>query len=325
MAIYETGATTGVNDLIDKIRAFAVTNGWTNNSFVAEGAGFRLHLQLSTDVFVNFRSLVAEASQPSGAVITALAMNGSTGYNGSNPWYAQPGAALISGGAPNRPAVGIVGSGAFPTYHLFARSNMIYCVVEYTTGQYQWLGFGKPTKKGTWSGGILVFGARECRGTNDTTSAHSTMCGRSQYITNNADGNPNAFLYAECDGATNWMASDANMVMNPTAAKFFDGFNKLGACNMNSPNSFNGQVILIPIELYMTRQGPGSWTRTTNISIEGYLTDIFMCNMKNLTPGQLLTISSDEYLAFPFRLKTTSGTVNTAGATGWQGFAIKKN
>jgi|SRR5882724_557650 len=324
MAIYETGATTGVNDLIDKIRAFAVTNGWTNNSFVAEGAGFRLHLQLSSDVFVNFRSLVAEASQPSAPSITGLAMNGSTGYSGASAWYAQPGAALISGGAPNRVAVGLVASGAFPTYHLFARSSMIYCVVEYTTGQYQWLGFGKPTKKGAWTGGILVFGARDCK-SNDTGSVHSTMCGRSQYGTNNTDGNPNGFMYAECDGITNWMASDATLTMNPSTAKFFDGFNKNGACNMNSPNGFNSQAVLIPIELYMCRAGAGNWNRTTNISIEGYMTDVFMCNMKNLVPGQTLTISTDQYVVFPFRLKTTSGTTNVTGATGWQGFAIKKN
>jgi hypothetical protein len=324
MAIYETGATTGVNDLIDKIRAFAITNGWTSNSFVAEGAGFRLHLQLSTDVFVNFRSLVGEVSQPTASITTGLALNGSTGYNGASAWYAQPGSALFSGGGTNKPTPGIVASGAFPAYHLFARGNMIYCIVEYTTGQYQWIGFGKPTKKGTWAGGILVFGAREVA-LNDTVSAHSTFCGRSSYSTNNIDGNPNAYLYAECDGITNWMASDSGRIMSPATAKFFDGFNKNGACNMNSPNSFNGQTILIPIEIYMCRAGAGDWNRNTNISLEGYMTDVYMCNMKNLTPAQTITISTDEYVAFPFRLKTTSGTINVAGATGWQGFAIRKN
>lgn len=105
---YETGASTGPDDLLDKLRLFLIAQGWTVNQWADDtfnyqtptginGAGKKLHVQKTaadgTVMYFNFRSAIRGAvcsdfnqnstiSNPSRyyGELTGIAMNGSTGY-----------------------------------------------------------------------------------------------------------------------------------------------------------------------------------------------------------------------------------------------------
>jgi hypothetical protein len=329
MAIFQTGAATSMDDLIDIVRVFALANGWTENMNVAEGTGRRVHLQKSTDIFVNLRTITSEVVQSSSfnSSTTGICLNMSTGFDNTKAWYAQPGAPQNAGTGsapyPQYTGAGVNFSGAAPSYYLFARGNMIYCIFEYATGQYLWFGFGKITKQGSWAGGQCFFAPM---GLNNITAPqnYGALCGQVPFGTGNITGNPNAFLYGTVDGITGWMQARSDAITTPAMPRFFDSFNMMALLLTNASNTFNSLPIELPISIQITRDGavaPGGWLASANYSIEGYLTDVFSCNLRTLVPAQQLIISTDTYRVFPFRQKNTNG----IGSTGWFGFAIKEN
>jgi hypothetical protein len=122
MAIFETGAITTVPNLLDALASFCVSN-----FNAVEGSGRRVHLQLDSDVFMNFRASVAENINNGTSNIVAgsnsLLVVGSTSYNGANSWLMQPGKPYIAGGGSGDlpRMVGMIGiSGAMPAYYFFA-------------------------------------------------------------------------------------------------------------------------------------------------------------------------------------------------------------
>ena len=90
---YETGTATGATDLLDKLRLFAIAQGWTVNRWVSWTSGYELCLQKGSAYF-NLRScqngslLVNGSTQSSKYGIT---LNGSDGYAGGSAWDRQPG------------------------------------------------------------------------------------------------------------------------------------------------------------------------------------------------------------------------------------------
>jgi hypothetical protein len=334
MAIYETGASTGVNDLIDKVRVFALANGWTVNQFGADGAGYRLHLQLGSDVFFNLRSLVNERAQGTAAIdnlVYGLACNGSTGYNGASAWYAQPGAPANTTVAPNtdRFPYGLEGiSGSITAYHLFARSNMIYLVVEYSAGNYQWLMFGQLDKLGSWTGGqVYAATANMHTSGSGTGTPNDHFFGEWPWPTGDVRTHPYGFVYGTVDGVTGWVPGRNSVSMNPAVTRCFDSIVLQSLIVTNAANQFNTLPMLLPVSVQMMRDGviaSGQWSTVNNFSIEAYLPDIFFCNLRTLVPGQTLSVSTQDFKVFPFRAKRDVGISNST-TSGWLGFAIKSN
>jgi hypothetical protein len=123
MVVYQSGSVSGVVALLGALKDFAVAQGATNNSYTTDGSGQRLHLKLGSGYF-NFKALVGEFI-PGGAAsaLWAITGYGSTGYNGSNAWYDQPGGPKF--GSTTYPVSGLHGLGTSPTpsptinYHLF--------------------------------------------------------------------------------------------------------------------------------------------------------------------------------------------------------------
>lgn len=336
MAIYETGAVGGVNLLIDAIRAFALANGWTVNQYTADGNGFRLHLQRGSDVFINLRSVVNEYAQTNqqGGITTGLAVAGSTGHNPSVVWYTQPGAPNSGGGTPTYKMAGMMGiAGAIPAYHLFARGDMIYCVIEYVAGSFLWLGFGRISKYGAWTGGTIFFGSDEGHNNSVTTNIYRNFAGEPPWTTNDLNGNVNAWMhgtvtdYNGANAVTGWLGCVDSPSLSVNMPRFFDSSCLQSLLITNAHNTFNSQPVLLPLTIQVTRDGAmanGGWENYNNFSVEGYLPDAFLCNVRVLLPGQTLTIGSAQYKVFPFRAKNTLG-IATGGTSGWQGFAIRMN
>lgn len=332
MAIFETGASTGVNDLIDKVRVFALANGWTVNQFGADGNGFRLHLQLGSDTFFNLRSLVNERAQNNiniEGALYGLACNGSTGYSSGQPWYSQPGAPANTTVAPNtdRFPYGLEGiSGSIAAYYLFARSNMIYLVVEYVTGNYQWLMFGKVDKLGSWAGGQLYAASANMHQPTYIASgnARDTFFGEWPWAHGDLRLNPLGMMYGTVDGNTGWIPAQNGAAMNPATAHFADSIALQSLIVTNAANQFNTLPVLLPVSVQITRDGTAAWIDSPNFSIEAYLPDIYFCNLRTLVPGQVLSVSTQDFRVFPFRAKSVTGITNNNNS-GWFGFAIQAN
>lgn len=100
---YETGAATGPNDLLDKLRLFAIGQGWVVNRWVAADSGRELCLSKGS-AYYNMRSYQNETvfSNGSGSYQHyGISINGSDGYLPGNAWDRQPGYPIRTGGSAN--------------------------------------------------------------------------------------------------------------------------------------------------------------------------------------------------------------------------------
>lgn len=192
---YETGTSTGPNDLLDKLKVFLDTlDGWMINKWEVDsanptgyhvhsgmdGTGKRLHIQKTatdgTVMYFNFRSVVRgivieehdNSSTPiSGpgtyrAEVTGIVMNGSTGYNAGSDWDQQPGAPKnVADTANVGVAMGELSVSAIPSYYFFASGDTVIVAAASSTGIYEWLGFGCLEKEGVYTGGQFYSGSQD--------------------------------------------------------------------------------------------------------------------------------------------------------------------
>lgn len=333
MAIFETGAVTSVPNLLDALATFCAANGWSVNKNDLEGSGRRVHLQKGSDVFINLRALVNEYAQSAfntfGNQVSGLAVNGSTGFDNGLAWYKQPGYpnnGVLSGGSANEFTARMAGmmniSGAIPAYYFHARGDMIYVWVEYATGLYQFMGFGKITKYGSWTGGTIFFASAEGH-SNTITNPKTAMIGDPPDGLYELDANANAYMHmTNIDGNTGWLPASSTPVMSPAMPKFFCSFTLQAGMAVNIANQFNGLNAIMPCEICVTRDGAAAtWALTTNFSFEGYLPDIHFVNMRSLLAAQQLDDGSGNiFRIYPFRQKAA-----LPGGTKWFGVAIKEN
>jgi hypothetical protein len=145
---YETGTATSTLDLLEKLRLFAIAQGWTINRNVAAGTGREVCMSKGTQ-YVNFRAYSNESITINGTATAGkygIAINGSDSYSAGATWDRQPGYPLrttSSGGDQAHATMEVVANNAnFPAYHFFSEANYIHVELEVTTGQFQRLGFG---------------------------------------------------------------------------------------------------------------------------------------------------------------------------------------
>jgi len=153
---YESGTATDAHDMLDKIRAFLAANGWTQNGFVSETYGYRLHVSRG-QMYVNLFSGIA-TDPISGNVWTSttyrmsgIAVSPSTGYSasptGSKAWKNMPGApahsTTILSYADGIFACAVADmTGAVASYHLAADGDQFIAAMEVSPGAYRWIAFG---------------------------------------------------------------------------------------------------------------------------------------------------------------------------------------
>lgn len=159
-AAYSTGVSTSPTNLLQTFVTWLVAQGWTLDSSVLDGAGWRAHLHKGS-IYVNLRAAETEQIYPDGggkfhdsgnksdlggsALAKGWGIGGylGTGYSGASAWDAQA-------GGPVRPVDGTtigVGmnlpSGAVAAYHFFDDgADNVTLVVERSAGVVTHLGFG---------------------------------------------------------------------------------------------------------------------------------------------------------------------------------------
>lgn len=328
---YQTGTATGANDLLDKLRLFAIAQGWTANRWVAAGSGQELCLSKGSAYF-NFRSYQNETVLVNGTSSTlryGINMNGSDGYDGGSAWDRQPGYPLrtsSSGGDQGHAYMPfVISQGPFVAYHFFAPdSKTIYLELEITTGTFLRLGFGTLDlfNSGTPGGGRFFYSTGGQGGVTDAVSTSSWLgtdidngsyaleevpFRAADYTTTNT--NPGSFVRAAFDSFDNWCGS-ARVAANSYMAQACQGGGVHDRLIRDlSPNPMNGIGILTPNIVSVNRANE-------YLHPIGVVPGIRYMDMTNYLPGDEFTIGADTWKVFPW--------YNKGGRSYQRGIAYKK-
>lgn len=330
--MYETGSASGVVDLITKLEVFMAANGWTTDSFATEGTGKRYHAHRGS-VYFNARAYAAEtvsgALQDGGNTnVSALAMNLSTAATGGSAWFDNPGAPATS--APLYHTAGLDGlSAAIPAYHFFAHNSgdQIVVVVEYASGYYQWLVFGTLAKFGTYTGGAYFTGSRHglsnlVQSNNGFVPGIGFFSKQSQVGTTTSP----AFVSVSVDSETGWHWSDSYSSGRDAAKRYIvDNFKRYETTLGIQPNTLNSLAVMMPVVVSVERGTTSHGSE--RLSPLGELPGVYFLRISSLTPGQQITLGSDDYRVFPFYYKNNAAALPSSIGTGhssYYGFAVKE-
>jgi hypothetical protein len=309
---YETGTATDQHNLLDKIRTFCVTQGWTQNGWADDGTGKRLHLS-KNGLYFNFRSAVNERVfsayyfYSSYAYVTGIALCGSTGYDGGEDWDNQPGGPVSNYSSYTWGVCIKDVSGAIPAYHLFTLgANSVCLVVEYQSGKYQYLVWGELDKSdaGTYTGGQFVVGSRSAA--TASYGSEPDPLGVFGYPADIGDC-PQLAVWMDVDSITEYWWPGGSYVTRYAATTRMVRINGLsgrvdptngGQKGLASPliratpNAFNGLTSLHVLEVIAEREAD-KW------SYIGRIPNMRMLNMTNYSPGDEITLGSDTWMVFP--------------------------
>lgn len=303
---FQTGTSTGPADLISKLATFAAANGWT------------IGAATSGSVFINSsRGLYFGVS--TGA--STVSLKGATGHNASLAWDLQPGYPTEANSLTTVNDC----AGPLKLYYFFGTEQYLHVVVETVTNKFKHFAIGQLEKNSTYTGGAYVDGSSHNMtgdaGTNfpdapshrylfDAVGTGAT--GGSGRIRVDIDGKTNNWMNYGSSGA---FATESNMIKGVTRSQ--NSF--LAAFHAAGPNDFNQRTVLTPILVAAAR---GS----SLFSLIGAPKDLRLVNMRNLNPGQIMTIGSDEWYVFPHIQKSLVFNSNGSfvPSSGTYGYAYKK-
>lgn len=330
---YETGAATGPNDLLDKLRLFAIAQGWTVNRWVTIGFGRELCLSKG-DAYYNMRSYENETVFLNGRTTYqryGISINGSDGYMAGDQWDRQPGYPVRPDGsngydqrASHVPFV--TNYGPFPAYHLFAPdSKTIYMEIEVTAGTFLRFGFGSLDLFNPSSAG----GGRFFYATGGSASVTNELTSGNTWLNNQIDDNSFAleevpfrgadygaygeqigsFVRAAFDSFDNWCSSQRNGSSNVTPQSCQGGGVHDKILRDSSPNPLNGVGILTPNVVSVNRANE-------YLHPLGVVPGIRFMDMTNYQPGDEFALGPDTWKVFPWYQK--------GGRSFQRGIAYKK-
>jgi len=313
---YEAGASTGPNDLLDKLRLFAIAQGWTVNRWTTVGSGRELCVSKGS-AYYNMRSYQNETVFSNGSNYTSrygISINGSDGFASGSAWDRQAGYPIRTGGAAGSDQCTshvpfVTSTGPFPAYHLFAPdSKTVYLEVEVTTGCFLRMGFGTLDlfNAGSAGGGRFYYATGGSAAVTNSTASSSwlgTEIDNSSYALEEvpfrgADYGATSlqigsFVRAAFDSFDNWCSSQRTGTSNVTPQSCQGGGVHDKILRDSSPNPLNGVGILF-----------------------GVVPGIRFMDMTNYLPGDEFTLGSDTWKVFPWYQK--------GGRSFQRGIAYKK-
>ncbi|MGI9277957.1 MAG: hypothetical protein ACR2PT_24310, partial [Endozoicomonas sp.] len=345
---YETGPANGVDDLLDKLRLFAIGLGWTVDRFdttsVGTGTGtsnngkwLQLHhadAGYHNRVSDNRIDDVATNSYPKPYIHTF----GATGVNtGSANYRDQPGASWqVSNKQTTSASFASTTNGLrgpFKAYHFFGTSFYLHVVIEIVAGEYAHLGVGRLDKCGDYQGGEYGYGTSWYYYLNSTSAwsanAHDSDHGQpfDAYSSQTSIYRSVGYLrlghgdfnneWARPYSGSNSTFSTISGPGRETSPHSYrrNPYATLWNC---TPNITNGVSPFIP-SLIMFQQ------RDKNCFTAGEVRDYRFVNMTNLVPGQVITLGSDQWLCFPIKAKGSKVIEAKGQVNSWRyGIAYRK-
>jgi len=334
---YETGASTGPNDLLDKFRLFAIAQGWTVNRWATVGSGRELCIAKGSGAnaaFFNFRSYVNETVRVNGSNSNnqyGILLNGSDAYDAGLAWDRQPGFPSRQTDLPaNNQAHAwtpfVINFGPFPAYHFFAPDDKtLYCELEITTGTFLRFGCGSlDLFSSSAPGRGRFFYGTGGRHPSASTSAQSWLGSDSDnasyameevpfrsadYTSNDVSGACGSYLRVAHDSFDNWAFSSRNFSTTNTASICQGGGVHDRIVRELGPSALNGIGVLLPNVVALNRNNE-------YLNPVGVVPGMRYMEMNNYQPGDEFTIGSDVWKVFPWYQK--------GGRSGQRGIAMLK-
>lgn len=306
---YETAGASGVNDLLDKLRVFALAQGWTvdfngartdvtGNAVLISKAGLRY----------GFLTQIGGGNTDTPAdFIGAFQYPGP--YSGSNP-HAQASASVATY-CNNMP-------GPFAAYHFFAGTNKagdsyLHVVVEAQPGSFRHFGVGVIDKLGAITNGAYNYGSRWNYSTNwvnslvgyhnvpwDSLENSSVNGNRGTAI--RCDGDAISPRYGVFNSSDSGLSSLTRIHGGPLAGPTI-GLSR-------PPSTLTGRTILLPAIASIQRPS-GFFT------FLGAAPDLRFANITNLLPGELITLGPDTWKVFPVIRKNGVSGQENSGTLGY--------
>lgn len=291
---YETGVATGVIDLLAKIRGLADDVGWTIDRDDPE----ELALHHADAGYFTLLATPEEGDiQTDSNPAPYISIWGQTGFDAGAAHDAQPGSSAGNYGRTNALR------GPFTAYHLFVTTQYIHCAIEIVPGEFAHFHLGLLNKTGGYTGGEYVTGTSWFYAlVNDNynydalSNRHNAPFDGMGYY---ADGQ--GALRLDTDGyAAEWGKFTYN---NSGAPSIAWGPARLGNNQdrspytfywLSTPNTVNAVSPLAPVLVAFL-------LRNTKTFLAGAPADLRIVNMRNLTPGETITIGADEWLCFPIK------------------------
>jgi len=350
---YETGTSTGPDDLLDKLRVWLLANGWSVNLWDDDdsmytawsglvGTGKRLHVQKTagdgTVMYFNLRSVnrgvifedyyndsSIESYGKYRAEVTGLGLNGSTGYDGGNAWDKQPGGTLNDANKSWGVCMTGLSLTAIPAYHFWQDGDTVVICVEYTSGKFQWLSFGCLEKQGVYTGGQFFTGSLSTYVPSQLLFDTGTDYPFISFLSCR-ESRANGAVYLNCDGTAGWRVSGKEAHWSSGLYNYvrFPSFNP----STNSPTYANWQSLLS----FWTTRSPNTFNNIPTFSplyitclradgrysLLGWPAGIRFVVPRDFDPSAEIVYGSDHWQVFPAHSK--------ADAQGLKvGFALLKN
>ncbi|WLT32267.1 hypothetical protein [Geothrix sp. PMB-07] len=312
---YDLGTALNPTDLLDKLRAFLVAQGWTVDLFAVEAPGKRLHMHKG-GFYLNAKSADNTASSiwaGGGASQTQqIGFNLSTGFNSGNAWRDQAGVPMRGansiGGSIKLPAGAIVSY--WMDYDDTTKSLILY--VQKSAGVWRWMGFGESLiKAGSWTGGAWIASSSsyEWAGYSEGPGHDNTLPCYPFGANKDSGLGPLVMVRADVDSFTGKWVSCSNEEFtgrtgdtNVAGGRVVSGqVPTLSGLVERSRNSLNSTSVLLPVQVFTTRDDGG-------MSLLGTLPNVFMTNITGLVPGQAYQQGVDWFVPFPGD-SATHGTV----------------
>jgi hypothetical protein len=296
---YQTGTSTGADDLLGIISTFAVAQGFVQEQFVTITGGKWLTLSYS-GMYYHFVSQPTLYDRFGVTPETEIRGFLSTGYNPGSAWNAQTGSSDV--GSIEQRGVTNGMTGPFYAYHLFGGDGEIHCVIEITSTEFSHINFGVMSKTYSGTGGHYITGTQAILA--DASGAFVPF-------------HDNAVFYApmEYDYYYSGTPTLPNYIRTPLETGSDDSrYGYFGA----SYSTIDGSTVLMPITIHFSR--PDSYW-----SYLGYSTNARYVNLYALQSRQEITLGSETWKVFPLLAK--SGTDLSSSPTvqsGYYGIAYKK-
>ncbi|OWJ91121.1 hypothetical protein B6S59_25455 [Pseudomonas sp. A46] len=228
-------------------------------------------------------------------------------------------AGALTGAAPWGPRIGFASgeTWTFPinfAIHILTAPDEVYLITNRNVDTYDWAAFGAGNVAGLpgtgmWATASLgdnyfVSTGAEISATSggNGTSIASSRAPFWQTVTDNRLRN--AVLHHGLDGG-NWADTTELRGMLAAAPHI-----------ARSPNAWNGESVLLPIQLYVSRP-------SSKRSIVGDLAHARYLRIDNYDPTEVIPLGPDQWRVYPFFRKDTANRNGGGGNTGTFGWAIR--
>ncbi|HRL94697.1 MAG TPA: hypothetical protein PK873_14185 [Pseudomonas sp.] len=311
---YYNGSANSFNDLLTALASACVAEGWTwADGILSKGSAF-VKLYTNSD---------------------GILIQGGTGKTGTT----------LDGASPHTPRLGRIHAslGAQPAWpmaysiHLGSTPDEVYLIARHNVDYFYWLAFGLSDVPGLLGTGLWL-------GAVATLSPESYLSGGAGGVYIDADGSgTDSWQNGLCSSAALfWKTNNiAPSKSQNTVHCLLDGVawadtpttsgsaavGKLQAvvCASpqltRSPNTWNSEAILIPIQAYLTRAS-AKMSLVVDVKHARYV------RVDNYTPEQIITLGPDKWKVYPFYRKNVANRNGQSGGamidhTGTFGWAIR--